>query len=131
MKKYLIDGHHVVIRSIPSCEEQQKLAQSEADRLELQKKRLGPDGLAKQAEILKEAIEANKTEPPIEKLSLMSIPNADQIDLVPSTVIERGATSSECKNIQMDLFPVHVIACDIASEMCTVSKKKIIFFALY
>lgn len=115
LKTYLIDGKCVVVRSVPSIEEQKRMAKEEISRLEQQRKTLGADGLAKKAEELNSAMATNEIPPPQSMLTKVPIPDITNIKSLPSTLLERGnsKTKGNIANVDLEKFAVHVTACNV------------------
>lgn len=115
LKQYLINGKYVVVRSVPSIEEQKRMAKEEANRLEEQRKALGEDGLAKKAEELSSAMATNEILPPPTMLTEVPIPDITNIKSLPSTLLERGnsKTKGSIANVDLERFPVHVTTCNV------------------
>lgn len=120
MRKYLIDGHSIVVRVVPSSEEQKRMAKEEAERIEQQRATLGPEGLAKKAEELSHAMATNEIPPPSEMLTSVPIPDVSNINSLPSTIQERGqdviGDENKLKGLLLDQFPVHTTACNVDTE---------------
>lgn len=120
LKKFLINGHYVAIRAVPSSEEQKRMAKEEAARIEAQRNSLGPEGLAKKGEELCHAMATNEIPPPSEMLTSVPIPDVSNINSLPSTIQERGKNvigdEHKLSNLILDKFPLHVTACHIDTE---------------
>lgn len=126
LKKYLIDGKCVVIRAVPSIEEEKRMAKVEVNRIEQQRRALGAAGLAKKAEELKTALATNSVPPPKTMLTEFSIPDITEIKSLPSAVQERGniKTEGNIANLDLEKFPVHVTACNINSAFAYVRSSR-------
>lgn len=117
LNTYLIDGKYVVVRAVPSIEEQKRMAKEETNRLEQQRAALGADGLAKKAEELNAAMATNEIPPPPSMLTDVPIPDITNIKSLPSTLLERGnsKTKGTIANVDLEKFAVHVTACNVDS----------------
>lgn len=60
LKRYLVDAPSVVIRGLPSLQEQKTMAEEEKKRLEAQRQSLGMEGLEKKSKQLKDAMAGNE-----------------------------------------------------------------------
>lgn len=123
LKKYLIDGHSAVVRSVPSIDEQKRMAREEANRLEEQRKVLGVEGLAKKSEKLSSAMATNEIPPPPTMLSEVPVPDVTNIKSLPSKLLERGnsKTKGTIANVDLEKFPVHVTVCNVNTAFVSVS----------
>lgn len=125
LRQYMTNSKSVVIRAVPSVEEQKRMAKEEATRVEEQRKRLGVNGLATKGNELAQAMATNEIPPPPEMLTMVPIPNVDNIDSLPSTIHERGkdiiGDASKMANLDLKRFPVHVTACNVDTEFGYVS----------
>lgn len=83
IRKYLVDSLYIAIRSYPSIEEQQRTAKNEADRIETQRKLLGPKGLQQKETELHNAIKLNELPAPKEMLTMVPIPTTEKIHFHP------------------------------------------------
>lgn len=90
IRKYLADAHHVSILGVPSAHLSEKLKTDEANRIEEQKKRLGPDGLQKMQEKLDGAKAENDREIPRELLGQFKVPSTDSIHFVTTSSARAG-----------------------------------------
>ncbi|RMZ82009.1 hypothetical protein DV737_g2252, partial [Chaetothyriales sp. CBS 132003] len=90
IKKYIADAHHVSILGVPSAKLSQRLKEDEADRLERQKARLGPDGLERMAKRLEEAKAENETEIPHQLLAKFKVPSTDSIHFINTSSARSG-----------------------------------------
>ncbi|KAF4518639.1 hypothetical protein B566_EDAN005966 [Ephemera danica] len=70
----------VMTRGRPSAELQQKMAEEEEKRVEMQRNTLGKDGLAKKEAHLRAAMENNEKPPPSEMLTSVPIPSISGIN---------------------------------------------------
>lgn len=101
LRKYFIDNHSVTVRAVPSIAEKEKLSKEEADRLEQRRQELGPEGLAKKACELEEAMAENDKAPPLEMLTSLPVPSTKSISFHKFDVVKK--TDKEPK---MDLKPI-------------------------
>ncbi|ETW86965.1 Metallo peptidase M16 [Heterobasidion irregulare TC 32-1] len=83
LKKYYIDAHSVVVRGKPSAKLSEKLAEKEKARLEKRKARLGPDGLAKAAQELRDALAEHEKPIPKEIITAFPVPDVKSIAWIP------------------------------------------------
>ncbi|KIW71936.1 hypothetical protein PV04_00162 [Phialophora macrospora] len=90
IKKYLSDAPHVSILGVPSARLSEKLKADEANRIEEQKARLGPDGLKKMQERLEEAKAENDREIPTELLGKFKVPSTESIHFVSTSGARAG-----------------------------------------
>lgn len=121
-----IQGNFIAVRAVPSIAEQQRMAKEEAARVEVQRKDLGPEGLATKGEELAHAMATNELPPPQELLTIVPIPDVTNITALPSTIYERAneqhVTELQKKcGIDLRQFPVNVTACDIHTTFGYVS----------
>lgn len=114
-KKYFINAKHVIVRAVPSVEEQQKMAKEELDRIEEQRKRLGEEGLQKCETVLDEAREANETQPPTEMLTQVPVPNIEAINFHPLEIFKSSDKKSPA-GVDLQNFPVYTEAYDLHSN---------------
>lgn len=110
------------MRAVPSVEEQKRMMKEEAERIEMQRKSLGEDGLKKKGDELSAAIDHNEIPPPVEMLTAVPIPNVKNINSLPSTVQQRdGETYGDplkLNGLNLSDFPVpiNVTACGVESN---------------
>lgn len=137
LKKYLIDGKYVVVRAVPSIEEQKRMAKEEVNRLEKQRSALGADGLANKATELNEAMASNEIPPPQSMLTQVPIPDITNIKSLPSAMQKRSYSISNgtidnlekfpvIAELDLEKFPVHVTACKVDTAFVYVRTKIII-----
>ena len=81
--RYYIDAHSVVVRGKPSAKLSEKLAEKEKARLEKRKARLGPDGLAKAAQELQDALAEHEKPIPKEIITAFPVPDVKSIAWIP------------------------------------------------
>lgn len=60
IKTYMLEMASVTVRGVPSIAEQQRMAEEEKERVEQQRKNLGPEGLQKKDKQLLEAMQQNE-----------------------------------------------------------------------
>ncbi|KIW25842.1 uncharacterized protein PV07_08983 [Cladophialophora immunda] len=82
IKKYISDAPHVSILGVPSARLSEKLKTDEANRIEEQKARLGPEGLKRMQEKLDAAKAENDREIPRDLLGKFKVPLTDSIHFV-------------------------------------------------
>lgn len=121
-----MQGNFIAVRAVPSIAEQQRMAKEEAGRVEVQRKDLGPEGLATKGEELAHAMATNELPPPQELLTIVPIPDVTNITALPSTIYERTNDQhvtelQEKFGIDLRRFPVNVTACDIHTTFGYVS----------
>ena len=90
IKTYISDAHHVSILGRPSAKLLEKLKSDESTRIERQKERLGPDGLARMAEKLEKAKAENDREIPKEMLAKFKVPSTKSIHFVTTSPARVG-----------------------------------------
>lgn len=124
LKRYLLDGHSVVIRAYPSVEEQKRMAKEEADRIAAQREQLGSAGLEQKRAELLNAIEANEGRSPgVEVLTSVPVPSVDDINFHPWSVYRPGDKSSSSSSLQFRLedFPYFTECYDIKTNFVYVN----------
>ena len=90
IKKYISDAPHVSILGVPSARLSEKLKVDEAERIEAQKAKLGPDGLKKMQEKLDQAKAENDREIPKEVLGKFKVPSTESIHFVSTSGARAG-----------------------------------------
>lgn len=115
LKKYFIEAKYVVVRAVPSIEEQQRMAKEELERVEEQRKKLGATGLAEKEENLVKARLQNETPPPSEMLTQVPVPNIDDIKYHPLQIFKPNSDSSP-PGIDLKALPVYAEAYDLHSN---------------
>ncbi|CAG8970962.1 hypothetical protein HYALB_00000943 [Hymenoscyphus albidus] len=88
--KWVTNAPHISLLGTPSKEMAEKIKTSEEERLAARRKELGPEGLAKLAEKLKEAVAKNDTEIPASVLQKWPVPGVDSIHFIESTTARSG-----------------------------------------
>lgn len=117
-----LQSKRIIVRAVPSVEEQKRMMKEETARIEMQRKSLGEDGLKKKEHELSTAIAHNEIPPPFEMLTKVPIPNMTNINSLPSTVQERDgvvygdATKLNSLNLSAFPVPINVTACGIDSN---------------
>ncbi|KAL3870528.1 hypothetical protein ACJMK2_038582 [Sinanodonta woodiana] len=76
---FFINKPHVVITGEPSKALMEEMGKTEAERVALQQKALGEDGLKKMEEILEKATEENEKEPPDSIITDITVPDVSKI----------------------------------------------------
>jgi Zn-dependent M16 (insulinase) family peptidase len=89
-KKWFINAAHISILGKPSKELAESTKAKEEARLAARRKELGPEGLAKLAEKLKEAIAKNDVEIPKSLLQKWPVPGVESIHFIESTTARSG-----------------------------------------
>lgn len=119
---FSIQSKRIVIRAVPSVEEQKRMTKEETARVEQQRKVLGEAGLKQKEEELSKAVAFNEIPPPPEMLTQVPIPNVSNINSLPSTVQERDGEvygdPSKLGGLNLSEFPVpiNVTSCGIDSN---------------
>lgn len=117
-----MQAERIIVRAVPSIEEQKRMMKEETARIEKQRKLLGEDGLKKKEQDLSAAIAHNEIPPPIEMLTKVPIPNVTNINSLPSAIQERDGDvlgdPSKFNGLNLSDFtvPVNVTACGIDSN---------------
>uniref|UniRef100_A0A1B0DIV2 Presequence protease, mitochondrial n=1 Tax=Phlebotomus papatasi TaxID=29031 RepID=A0A1B0DIV2_PHLPP len=83
LKKYFVDAKYVVVRAVPSIEEQHRMSKEEIERIERQRADLGVEGMQTKGDELCEAMAQNEITPPTEMLTKVPIPGTDAIKYHP------------------------------------------------
>lgn len=117
LKKYLVDSKYVVVRGVPSIEEQKRCAKLEQERIEKQRARLGPEGLAKRAEDLKYAIQDNEVLPSDETITAFPIPSTDGIKFHPVEIF-RCSDEACPPGLNLQKLPVYAEAYHMHANFC-------------
>lgn len=115
LRKYMVDSNYVVVRAVPSIEEQKRMAKEELDRIEKQRNDLGPQGLSKKGDYLLEAMEKNETPPPIEMLTQLPVPSTEGINFH-SVKIYRANDGINPAGITLEVLPVYAEAYDVRTN---------------
>lgn len=91
IKSWMSDAHHVTILGKPSAKLSKKLKSEEKSRIEEQKKKLGPEGLAALEKKLAEAKAENDRDIPRELLAQFPVPSTKSIHFIGTTTARSGA----------------------------------------
>ncbi|KAL4219134.1 hypothetical protein ACF0H5_021716 [Mactra antiquata] len=95
---FMMDKQYVVIIGEPSKVENERMVQTEKDRVAKQRETLGKDGLQNKADVLEKATEDNEKEAPESVLTSVDVPNVDSIyfhSLTPSCNVEDKTVGSD------------------------------------
>lgn len=125
LKKYLVDGPSVVVRAKPSKEEQAKLSKEEDDRIEQQRKTLGPEGLKQKEKGLNEAIEKNDIPPPDEMLTELPIPDITKIHF--HSIKSYTTEGKQPEKFDLQQVPIYACLDDVKTNFVYVSKNQLAF----
>jgi Zn-dependent M16 (insulinase) family peptidase len=90
LKKWISDAPHISLLGKPSKAMAERIKTSEETRLAERKEKLGPEGLAKLAEKLKDATAKNEVEIPNSILQKWPVPGVDSIHFIESTSARSG-----------------------------------------
>ncbi|GAB0090020.1 Peptidase_M16 domain-containing protein [Sergentomyia squamirostris] len=113
LKKYFVEGTSVVVRAVPSIEEQQRMSKEEIERIERQRMELGVDGMQVKGDELSEAMAQNEILPPTEMLTQVPIPGTDGIKYHPVRVFRAGSGDTNPTGFHIDTLPVYAEAYDV------------------
>lgn len=94
LSKWLVDANHISILGRPSQALSKKLTSEEEARVKAQQERLGPDGLKKLGEKLKQAQEENDMPIPDSVLEKFPVPDASSVHFVSTTTARAGKARS-------------------------------------
>uniref|UniRef100_A0A1B0CSX6 Putative zn2+-dependent endopeptidase insulinase superfamily protein n=1 Tax=Lutzomyia longipalpis TaxID=7200 RepID=A0A1B0CSX6_LUTLO len=83
LKKYFVDTKIILVKAVPSIEEQQRMSKEEIERIERQRADLGVEGMNTKGDELAEAMAQNEIPPPTEMLTQVPIPGTDAIKFHP------------------------------------------------
>ncbi|KAA1467937.1 hypothetical protein DENSPDRAFT_833113 [Dentipellis sp. KUC8613] len=97
IQKYYIDPECVVVRGKPSASMAERLEKNEKARIAKQKETLGPEGLAKAVQELKEAKEENDKPIPTEILKAFPVPDVKSISWIPVQSLQEVGTGRESR----------------------------------
>ncbi|XP_055630740.1 uncharacterized protein C05D11.1-like [Toxorhynchites rutilus septentrionalis] len=117
LTQYIVNTKHVVVRAVPSIEEQKRSAKEEQDRVEQQRAALGEEGLASKGKQLHDAMAANEIPPPDEMLTSIPVPSIDGIMFHPVEIFR----STEGKNppgLNLEDLPVYAEAYHLHTNFC-------------
>lgn len=115
LKQYFIEGKNIVVRAIPSIEEQQRMAKEELDRIEKQRADLGPAGLEQKEKEVLEAMKTNETNPPVEMLTDVAIPSIENMNFHPLKIF-RPTDKVSPPGLDLKKLPVYAEAFDLHSN---------------
>ncbi|EAT39319.1 AAEL008862-PA [Aedes aegypti] len=118
LNKYLIDANHVVVRAVPSIEEQKRSAKEEMDRIEQQRATLGEEGLAKKGKQVAEAMAANEVPPPDEMLTSIPVPSTDGIKFHPVEIFKATGDGKNPAGLDLKKLPVYAEAYNLHTNFC-------------
>ncbi|TQS39425.1 hypothetical protein Golomagni_00051 [Golovinomyces magnicellulatus] len=90
IKKWISDAPHISILGKPSKKMADQIKFNEEARIEARKKELGPEGLKKLAQKLKDAITKNSTEIPSALLEKFPVPDTESIHFIESITARSG-----------------------------------------
>lgn len=117
LNKYLVEGNYVVVRAVPSIEEQQRSAKEEADRIEQQRIALGEEGLAKKGKELADAMAANEVPPPDTMLTSTPIPSTDGIKFHPVEIF-KATDGKNPPGLDLLKLPVYAEVYHLHTSFC-------------
>lgn len=117
LNKYLVNGKHVVIRAVPSIEEQKRTAKEEMERIEQQRNSLGEEGLAQKGKALAEAMAANEVPPPDEMLTSIPVPSIDGIKFHPVQFF-KATDGKNPPGLDLQKLPVYAEAYHLHTNFC-------------
>lgn len=115
LKKYFIEGKNVIVRAIPSIEEQQRMAKEELERIEKQRADLGPTGLEQKEKEVLEAMKTNEINPPVEMLTDVAIPSVEKMNFHPLQIF-RSSDKVSPPGLDLQKLPVYAEAFDLHSN---------------
>ncbi|KXJ72958.1 hypothetical protein RP20_CCG016849 [Aedes albopictus] len=118
LNKYLVDAKHVVVRAVPSIEEQKRSAKEEMDRIEQQRADLGEEGLAKKGKELADAMAANEVPPPDEMLTSIPVPSTDGIKFHPVQIFKATDGGKNPAGLDLQKLPVYAEAYHLHTNFC-------------
>lgn len=104
---------------MPSIKEMEGYSVQEHERLEAQRKKLGPEGLAAKAEILEKAVEHNEKQAPPELIMSFPIPDISSISFhTIRRYCNRGSSENEshCDRFPLDQIPVRFQLDDVKTQ---------------
>ncbi|XP_055703714.1 uncharacterized protein C05D11.1-like isoform X2 [Phlebotomus papatasi] len=113
LKKYFVDAKYVVVRAVPSIEEQHRMSKEEIERIERQRADLGVEGMQTKGDELCEAMAQNEITPPTEMLTKVPIPGTDAIKYHPVKVYRSGEGDGNQTGFNVDTLPVYAEAYDM------------------
>lgn len=96
LKKYIVDNKAICVIGEPSPEMLKELTEAQNLRVQRQREILGEEGLAKRADALEKAIEANEREPPKEMILAVQVP---PISTISFHTLQRACNAQSDKGI--------------------------------
>lgn len=123
-----MQANNVVVRAVPSIEEQKRYAKEEHDRVEQQRASLGKEGLATKANQLADAIAANEIPPPDDMLTSIPVPSTDGIKFHPVQIF-KSSEGSNPPGLNLQKLPVYAEAYHLHTNFCYV--RCFILYVLY
>lgn len=122
LKKYFVDNQVIAIEASPSIEEQERMATEEKQRIEMQIKNLGKEGMdQKEAELLN-AIELNETPPPDSMLTSVAIPRITGINF--HNIYRHRTDLDDKKYIDLSNTPIFTYFDHVKTEFVYVSSSR-------
>ncbi|XP_053684394.1 uncharacterized protein C05D11.1-like [Sabethes cyaneus] len=115
--KYLVNANNVVVRAVPSIEEQKRYAKEEHDRVEQQKGFLGAEGLAQKAKQLTDAMATNEIPPPDDMLTSIPVPSTDGIKFHPVQIF-KSSEENNPPGLNLQKLPVYAEAYHLHTNFC-------------
>ncbi|KAL3870529.1 hypothetical protein ACJMK2_038583 [Sinanodonta woodiana] len=106
INQYFINKPNVVIIGEPSKALMEEMGKTEAERIALQQKALGEDGLKKMGEILEKAIKVNAQDPPDSIFTAITVPNVSQIFFHPIHPYSNHSRDAANKNPNFPLADI-------------------------
>uniref|UniRef100_A0AAG5D1U2 Peptidase M16C associated domain-containing protein n=1 Tax=Anopheles atroparvus TaxID=41427 RepID=A0AAG5D1U2_ANOAO len=117
LRVFFINNKHVVVRALPSVEENRRTAKAESTRLEEQRKSLGDSGLQEKEKALAEAMQSNELPPPDEMITSIPVPSTEGIKFYP-VEIYRSTEKKNPSGLTMSDIPVYSEAYDLHTNFC-------------
>uniref|UniRef100_A0A1L8DTH1 Putative zn2+-dependent endopeptidase insulinase superfamily protein n=1 Tax=Nyssomyia neivai TaxID=330878 RepID=A0A1L8DTH1_9DIPT len=113
LKKYFVDTKTVLVRAVPSIEEQQRMSKEEIERIERQRADLGVEGMNVKGDELSEAMAYNEIPPPTDMLTQVPIPGTEGIKFHPVQVYRSSEKAANPTGLDVDNLPVYAEAYDM------------------
>lgn len=120
LNHFLVKSNNVVVKGVPSIKEQRQNAQDELERIEKQRKTLGPAGLERKGIELMKAMEQNEIPPPIEMLTQVPIPGIEGVHFH-SVTIYRANDGVNPPGLDFKQLPVFAEAYDVHTNFVYVN----------
>ncbi|XP_058831479.1 uncharacterized protein C05D11.1-like [Topomyia yanbarensis] len=117
LNKYLVNANNVVVRAIPSIEEQKRSAKEEQDRIQQQRTDLGEEGLTKKGKQLADAMATNEIPPPDEMLTSIPVPSTDGIKFHPVQIF-KSTGGENPPGLNLKKLPVYAEAYHLHTNFC-------------